>query len=92
MLEHLMAGKKSLQISIQSYRFLFKQKIIGLYLWKQNFSLFFYTITFMFSGEFSIPNPVVHNINLQDAVETWLRLKTDPIPNFEPFQLLLQRQ
>ena len=87
-----MAEKKSLQISIQSYRFLFKEKIIGLYLWKQNFSLFFYTITFMFSCEFSIPNPVVNNTNLQDEVETWLRLMTDPIPNSEPFQLLLQRQ
>ena len=86
-----MAEKKSLQISIQSYRFLFKEKTICLYLWKQNFFLF-YTITFMFSGEFSIPNPVVNNINFQDAVETWLRLMTDPIPNSEPFQLLLQRQ
>ena len=87
-----MAEKESLQISIQSYRFLLKEKIIGLYLWKQNFFLFYTTITFMFSGEFSISNQVVNNINLQDAVETWLQLMTDPIPNSEPFQLLLQRQ
>ena len=92
MLEHLMAEKESLQISIQSYRFLLKEKIIGLYLWKQNFFLIYTTITFMFSGEFSISNQVVNNINLQDAVETWLQLMTDPIPNSEPFQLLLQRQ
>ena len=87
-----MAEKESLQISIQSYRFLLKEKIIGLYLRKQNFFLFYTTITFMFSGEFSISNQVVNNINLQDAVETWLQLMTDPIPNSEPFQLLLQRQ
>ena len=73
MLEHLIA----------------KKELTDLYpKWKQNV-LLYSTLSHNVSGEFCIPNPVVNNINLQDAVEIWLQLMSDPIPNSEPFQLLL---